>query len=219
MPTNNFFNNYKSSMEQSLIEDLVVESIKIYGIDVHYLPKRNDNIDSVFRDEELITFDSAYMIEAYIKNVDGMQGDGDFLSKFGLEIRDQITFTISRRSFQSEIIINEPLYKRPKEGDLIWFPLTSKLYKVKFVEHESVFYQLGGLQTYDISCDLFEYNNEIFNTGLPEIDNVYQPLDADIGTSAPEDVILADVQSQNEEFDTQKSVILNFSETHPWGEP
>ncbi len=205
-------------MEQNLIEDLVVESIKIHGIDLYYLPKRILSKDDIFREEELVTFNTAHPIEMYIKNVDGFEGEGDFMSKFGLEIRDRITFTVSRRSFASEILINEADFVRPREGDLIWFPLNRKMYKIQFVEHEAIFYQLGSLQTYDIVCELFEYNNETFETGIPDIDQVYGLLDVDIGTSNPEDVVLTDPNAMNEQFETDGQDILNFTEIDPFSE-
>lgn len=219
MATNFFFNNFQSSMEQNLIEDLVVESIKIYGIDLYYLPKRVVNRDTIFREEELATFNTAHPVEMYIKNVDGLEGEGDFMSKFGLEIRDRITFTVSRRSFSSEILINEADMVRPIEGDLIWFPLTRKLYKIMFVEHEAIFYQLGSLQTWDMTCELFEYNNETFDTGIPDIDQVYTLLDVNIGTAVATSVALIDSQAQNEIFETDgQSGILDFSERDPFSE-
>lgn len=219
MGTNFYFNNFQSSMEQNLIEDLVVESIKIYGIDLYYLPKRVVNRDTIFREEELATYNTAHPIEMYIKNVDGMEGEGDFMSKFGLEIRDRITFTVSRRSFASEVLINEAELVRPREGDLIWFPLTRKIYKIMFVEHEAIFYQLGSLQTWDMTCELFEYNNETFDTGIPDIDAVYAQLDVDIGTAAATSVTLTDPQAQNEEFEADgQSGILDFTEMDPFSE-
>ncbi len=205
-------------MEQNLIEDLVVESIKIYGIDLYYLPKRVVNRDTVFREEELATFNTAHPVEMYIKNVDGFEGEGDFMSKFGLEIRDRITFTVSRRSFASEVLINEADLVRPREGDLIWFPLNRKMYKIQFVEHEAIFYQLGSLQTWDMTCELFEYNNETFETGIPDIDQVYGLLDVDIGTANPEDIVLTDPNAMNQEFETDGLSILDFTEIDPFSE-
>jgi hypothetical protein len=219
MATNFFFNNFGNSMEQGLIEDLVVESIKIYGIDLYYLPKRNVARDTVFREEELVTYNAAYAIEMYIKNVDGFEGEGDFMSKFGLEIRDRITFTVSRRSFSAEILTSEADMVRPLEGDLIWFPLTRKMYKIMFVEHEAIFYQLGSLQVWDMTCELFEYNNETFETGISDIDSVYAELDVDINTAIASSVTLTDIQAQNEEFETDgQSGILDFSEMDPFSE-
>ena len=217
--TNFFFNNFQSSMEQNLIEDLVVESIKIYGIDLYYLPKRVLNRDTIFREEELATYNTAHPIEMYIKNVDGFDGEGDFISKFGIEIRDRITFTISRRSFASEVLTQEANMVRPLEGDLIWFPLNRKMYKIMFVEHEAIFYQLGSLQTWDISCELFEYNNETFDTGISDIDSVYAELDVNIGTASPEDIVLEDSNAMNQEFEIDgQSGILDFTEMDPFSE-
>ena len=219
MATNFFFNNFQSSMEQNLIEDLVVESIKIYGIDLYYLPKRVVARDTVFREEELATYNTAHPVEMYIKNVDGFEGEGDFMSKFGLEIRDRITFTVSRRSFAAEILTQEPTMVRPLEGDLIWFPLNRKMYKIMFVEHEAIFYQLGSLQTWDLTCELFEFNNETFDTGIPDIDQVYAELDVDIGTALATSIALTDVQAQNEIFEADgQSGILDFSEIDPFSE-
>ena len=218
MATSFYFNNFGNSMEQNLIEDLVVESIKIYGIDLYYLPKRVVNRDTVFREEELATFNIAHPVEMYIKNVDGFEGEGDFMSKFGLEIRDRITFTVSRRSFASEVLINEADLVRPREGDLIWFPLNRKMYKIQFVEHEAIFYQLGSLQTWDMTCELFEYNNETFETGIPDIDQVYGLLDVDIGTANPEDIVLTDPNAMNQEFETDGLSILDFTEIDPFSE-
>ena len=218
MATSFYFNNFGNSMEQNLIEDLVVESIKIYGIDLYYLPKRVVNRDTVFREEELATFNTAHPVEMYIKNVDGFEGEGDFMSKFGLEIRDRITFTVSRRSFASEVLINEADLVRPREGDLIWFPLNRKMYKIQFVEHEAIFYQLGSLQTWDMTCELFEYNNETFETGIPDIDQVYGLLDVDIGTANPEDIVLTDPNAMNQEFETDGLSILDFTEIDPFSE-
>ncbi len=217
--TNFFFNNFQSSMEQNLIEDLVVESIKIYGIELYYLPKRIVARDTIFREEELATYNVAHPIEMYIKNVDGFEGEGDFMSKFGLEIRDRVTFTVSRRSFAAEILTQESNMVRPLEGDLIWFPLTRKMYKIKFVEHEAIFYQLGSLQTWDISCELFEYNNETFDTGISDIDSVYAELDVNIGTASPEDIVLEDSNAMNQEFEIDgQSGILDFTEMDPFSE-
>lgn len=225
MPTNFFFNNFQNSMEQNLIEDLVVESIKIYGIELYYLPKRIVARDTIFREEELALYDTGYLIEMYIKNVDGFEGEGDFISKFGLEIRDRITFTVSRRSFAAEVQINEALdFTRPREGDLIWFPLSKKMYKIMFVEHESIFYQLGSLQTWDLTCELFEYNNETFDTSIEEIDAVYGALDDTVagtesgGSLGVEDVILSDPNAMNQEFESDGKNILDFTEMDPFSE-
>jgi len=184
MPTTNFyFNNYTNSMEQRLIEDLVIESIKIYGIDCYYMPRTIVNQDNVFGEDPLSKFEDAYTLEMYIKSVDGFEGDGDFLSKFGLEIRDQMVLTVSQTRFAEEITDAQTVdgIGRPGEGDLIYFPLNNKVFEVKFVEHEAVFYQMGSLQTYDLTVELFEYSHEQFNTDIDVIDSIETAYSGDTG--------------------------------------
>lgn len=167
MATSTYFSKFDQSNEQNLYEDLIIESIKIYGHDVYYIPRTLNNIDNIFGEDPISSFDASYPMEMYIKSVDGFQGEGDFVSKFGLEIRDQVVFSMSRRRFS---YLN--LSTRPKEGDLIYFPLTKKLFEIMFVEHEAFFYQTGRLQTYDITCELFSYNDENIDTGISDIDAV-----------------------------------------------
>ena len=172
MSTNFFFNNFQSSQEQLLIEDLVIESIQIYGLDCWYLPKRIVNKDNIYGEDALSEYNASYMVEMYVKNVEGFAGEGDFLSKFNVEIRDQITLTIARRTFENEVQHFEYGYTRPREGDLIFLPLNNKVFQIKFVEHEPVFYQMGALQMYDLKCELFEYSSEKMNTGFQAIDDL-----------------------------------------------
>lgn len=147
----------------------------MYGLDMYYIPRTKNNVSDVFNDVQYSTYNNPVFVEMYIQNVDGFQGDGEFLSKFGVEVRDQITFTISQRVFNQEVGIytNET---RPTEGDIIWFPLTASLYQIKYVNKKAIFYQLGALQTYDIVCELYEGNSDIFNTGIAEIDDTYNAL-------------------------------------------
>lgn len=189
MPTTNYyFNNYDYFGEQSLVESLITESIKIYGIQCYYMPRTFENSDtSVFGEDRLSKFDNAFAIEMYIKSVDGFEGEGDFLSKFGLEVRDEMILTVSRRRFSEELFADDTTpvdddegSGRPVEGDLLYFPLNGKIFQVKFVEHESIFYQMGTLQTYDIKLELFEYSNEILATGIAEIDDIGIDYSTDI---------------------------------------
>lgn len=172
MATSVYFNNFQSSQEQTLIEDLVIESIRIYGHDVYYLPRTRNAFDSIYNEDTLSSFNSSHFVEMYIKSVDGFQGDGDFISKFGLEIKDRVTFAIARRVFNDEVGAELSLI-RPREGDLIFFPLNNKIFEIKFVEHEAIFYQLGALQLYELSCELFEYSNETFTTGINIVDTLF----------------------------------------------
>lgn len=181
MATNFFFNNFFNSQEQTLVEDLIIESIKIYGLDVIYLPRKTGSVDTIFNEDKGRSYLTSIPIEMYVKNVEGFAGDGEFLSKFNLEIRDQITFTVARRTFSNEVVAAFPTLdlsdttlerERPQEGDLIYFPFNKKIFEIRFVEQEPVFYQMGSLQMYDLKCELFEYNNEVFNTGIPEVDRL-----------------------------------------------
>jgi len=169
MATNFFFNNFQSSQEQLLIENLIIESIKIYGEDMYYIPRKLNNYDEVYGADDQSSYEEAFQIELYIKSVNGFSGDGNFMSKFGLEIRDQVIFSIAQRRFYEEIgSYNAQV--RPNEGDLIYFPLNKKCFQIKFVNKFEMFYQLGSLQTFELTCELFEYSNELINTGIPEID-------------------------------------------------
>jgi len=171
MATNFFFNNYKSSQEQNLIESLVIESIRIYGEDMYYIPRNINNLDQLYTADDQSSYTSAYMVELYIKSIDGFSGDGSFMSKFGVEINDQVVFSIAQRTFINEIGAYTTLV-RPNEGDLIYFPLNNKCFQIKFVNKFEMFYQLGALQTWEMTCELFTYSDEIFNTGIPEIDRI-----------------------------------------------
>ena len=162
-------------MEQSLIEDLVVESIQIYGVDVWYLPRTIASKDDILNEDDLSTFNDAYLVEMYVKSVDGFEGEGDFLSKFGLQIRDSITMTMAQRTYELEIGISSEI-NRPREGDLIYLPLNNKFFELQHVEHEAIFYQIGSLQTYDLRAELFEYSGETFNTGDATIDNYFDNI-------------------------------------------
>jgi hypothetical protein len=229
-------------MEQTLIEDLIIESIRVYGLEVFYMPRTLVADDELFSEDVLSKFEDAYPIEMYIKSVDGFEGDGDFLSKFGLEIRDEVTLTVARRRFGEEIAAYDTTegIGRPSEGDLIYLPLNNKIFEVKFVEHEAVFYQMGSLQTFDLRCELFEYSHQILDTGIDAIDSIEDDFSGDTGfyqlmleggsNMAFEDgstvvndgyrVENADPQANNEYF-TSEAVSMDFidwSESNPFGE-
>jgi hypothetical protein len=191
----------------------------------------------VYTEDAASFYDRAYPIELYIKNVDGFQGDGDFLSKFGVEIRDRVTFTMARRIFSDEVGSNEGT-TRPYEGDLIYFPLNKKIFKIMFVEHEAIFYQLGSLQTFDVICELFEYSGETFATGIPEIDILTKKYEFDFTnaglTTETGDILVDEAeglpilfeeytqQSQilddGDMFQQQGNTFLDFTEIDPFAE-
>lgn len=169
MATNFFFNNFQASQEQLLLENLIIEAIKIYGEDVLYIPRNINNLDRLYTADDQSSYTQAIPIEMYIKSVDGFRGDGNFMSKFGLEIRDQVIFSVAQRIFYDEIGASFA-FSRPREGDLIWFPLNQKCFQIKYVNKFEMFYQLGALQTWEMTCELFEYSGEDIDTGIPEID-------------------------------------------------
>lgn len=279
MATNVYFNNFSYGREQDLVEDLTIEAIKIYGHNVKYLPRTRVNTDHLFGEDTLSTFNEAINVEMYIKNVEGFEGEGDLLSRFGLQIRDNITFTVARKRFDQAItspkILTEVGYNlvfeegdnttpsrqyltgpketnsfelegddyfntinRPQEGDLIYFPMVGKLFEIKFVEHEQIFYQTGRLQTYDVRCELFEYSSERINTGNTEIDFIEDTFSQDVlqyqftledesgvvnletgGTLLQEYTIEAtDRSANNQFFQVESESILDFSETNPFSE-
>ena len=171
MPRNVFFSQAVRS-EQNLYEDLVIESLKIFGQDVYYIPRTLVNRDDVLNEDPASRFDDAYLIEAYLENVDGFEGQGDLFSKFGLEIRDEATFVISRRQWEKIVGIfsSDLTNPKPQEGDVLFLPMTNSFFEISFVEDDSPFYQLSNLPVYRMQCSLFEYSDEDFDTGVETID-------------------------------------------------
>jgi len=273
MTTNKYFRPFTYAREQDVAEDLIIESIKIHGIDVKYLPRTLGDVDALLGEAPSSKFEYAVDIEMYIKNTQQFEGEGDFLSKFNLEIRDQITFVMARKRWEqvsNEKILTEVGYNiqveeadtgawansvalrlesgsangyaltspRPFEGDFIYFPLNKKLYEIKFVEHENIFYQHGKLYTYELTCELVDRIGDLeINTGNTAIDSIeerystdiliYQFLYEDGDTLQNEDgeYILQEyrVETQsitaNNELFTQKSFdYIDFSERNPFSE-
>lgn len=169
MGTNKYFNFYQPPTEKNLIEDLNREAIAMYGIDVVYLPRTLQKLDLIFGEDVLSKFDDYYDIEMYIKNIDRFEGQGDIFTKFGLEIKDQATFTVSRQKFDEVVGAELP---RPREGDLIYLGMTGAIYEIRFVEHKSVFWQLGDYYIYDLICEQHNYAHQDIDTGINEIDEL-----------------------------------------------
>lgn len=179
MATNFFINNFQSAQEQNLLEDLIIESIRFYGQDMYYVPRVLNNFDDIYVADDQSSYENAYPIEFYIKSVNGFSGDGNFMSKFGIEIRDQVVFSVARRVFANEVgqFTTQP---RPNEGDLIYFPLNKKCFQVKYVNQHEMFYPLGKLYTWEMTCELFEYSNEKLSTGIPDIDDLQIKYDTNM---------------------------------------
>jgi len=201
MARNRYFNQYTPvKQEQSLVEDLIIESIKIYGVDGYYLPRTHVNLDKIYGEDASMLFDDALEMEFYIKSFDGFMGQEDFLSKFGLQIDESITFVVSQKRFTQSLktsIITEYSYNmltedgdellsnrndvseydydaivRPREGDLISIPMLKGIYEIKFTQNIENFFQLGKLYTYEIRCDRLEYSSERIDTDVTEIDEI-----------------------------------------------
>jgi hypothetical protein len=166
-----------SSTEQGLIQDLINEQLRMYGVEVYYIPRKYVTEKTVIKEVIESKFDSAYPIEAYVDTYDGYEGQGTILSKFGVQPLNDLNIIISKERFEnyiSPLIKNIPdikLSTRPKEGDLIWFPLGDRLFEIKFVEHEKPFYQLQKTYVYELRCELFRYEDEIVDTSIDEIDD------------------------------------------------
>ena len=175
MATNLYFSQGRKS-EQTLYEDIIIESLKMYGQDVYYVPRELVNRDTIFGDDSTSRFDNAYRIEMYIEGVEGFDGEGDLFAKFGVEIRDAATFVLSRRRWNQLVApyeedVGRPFF-RPREGDLIFLPLSKSIFEIQKVFDETPFYQLRNLPVFRLTCELFEFSGEQFDTDIDAIDNV-----------------------------------------------
>lgn len=239
MATNLYFQNFSLSREQMLIEDLVLESISIYGHDIYYCPRTIIAKDEIYGEDALSEYKSAYFVDMYIKNYDSYEGDGQFLSKFNLEIRDQVTFTVSVRRFADEVGSIE-LIERPREGDLIYLPMADRLMQIKYVNKTPIFFQLGAIQMYDLVTEVFEYSNERLRTGVANIDILEKTFTTSMsafglytedgffitdedGFDLVQELYDLDTQSNdsfadNDEIQTESDLIIDFSETDPFSE-
>jgi hypothetical protein len=229
------------SSEQLLMEDIVIECLKIYGFDTYYIPRAAVNEDKILGEDVLNRYSSAYPLEMYLQNVTGFEGDGDLMSKFGVEIRDTATFVVARRRWDEVIARSGDavLTTRPAEGDIIYFPLTKAFFEIKRVDSTDPFFQVGKLYVYKMECELMQYSSERFDTGVSEIDNIADSDSLDINEFnlllqsgdralleeySPAGIILQSYNLttilpnvDNEDFRGEISV-LDFSERNPFGE-
>ena len=226
MATNSYFTQGTTG-EQQLVEDLVVEQIKMFGTNVYYIPRTLVGEDQVFGEDSLSSFDSAYLIEAYLENVQGFGGDGDLFSKFGVRISDQVNFIIARKRFQDLVDDNTTLVVegRPNEGDLVYFPLAGKLFQIQYVEHEQPFYQLNKIHVWGLKCELYEYSGEDLDTGVEAIDVIERNLDQTItinfaeggtGTFTAGEAVVggtSNVQAEVKSFDSANRQLQVYNRT------
>tara|TARA_Y100000310_G_scaffold150622_1_gene150128 strand:+ start:4136 stop:4966 length:831 start_codon:yes stop_codon:yes gene_type:complete len=181
MATSVYFNKGTNN-EQYLYEDLIVEQLKVFGHDVYYLPRTLIKEDTLFGEDVLSKFDDAYGIEMFMEQVEGYGGEKELVSKFGLEIRDEATFVVSRRRWISLIGQDSNLIvaPRPNEGDLIYFPRLQKLFEINFVDHDDPFFQVDNLPVYKLYCSTFEYSSEQLDTGIAAIDVIEDESSLDV---------------------------------------
>jgi hypothetical protein len=246
MATNFFFDQLENDAEQELLADLIEESIQIHGHDVIYIVRTLLDYDPLYGADDQSLYQDTYDCEMYIKSVHGFGSDKDFLNQFGANIRDEVVFSVSARAFntnvgqpaKSYIDVNGAVqpFVRPREGDLIYFPLNKKCFKITFVDSREMFYQLGSLYTFELTCELFEYSGEKFNTSIPEIDDIYklstnivdsalQTDDGDILTTDDGDTIVDsydleknDPAAQNDFFKDDFDSFVDWSEVDPFSE-
>ena len=171
MATNPYFNKFKNKAEQTLVQDIVDESIKIHGVDMVYALRSLQNEDELFGEDRLPKFQDGRELEMYVESYDGFEGEGEVMTQFGLDIKDEMTLTLSKRRF-SEVFADKTDVKYPREGDLIYFPLMDGMFEVNFVEREQNFFNFGKTFTYQIKCSLFKYSGEEIDTGFDRIDGV-----------------------------------------------
>lgn len=229
------------SSEQLLMEDIIIECLKIYGFDTYYIPRATVNEDKILGEDVLNQYTSAYPLEMYMQNVTGFEGDGDLLTKFGVEFRDTATFVVARRRWDEVIARSGDavLTTRPAEGDIVYFPLTKAFFEIKRVDATDPFFQVGKLYVYKLQCELMQFSSERFDTGVSEIDSIADGDSLDINEFnlllesgdralleeySPAGIVLQSYNLStimpnvdNEDFRGEISV-LDFSERNPFGE-
>lgn len=245
MATNVYFSQ-GTYTEQNLVQDLIVESLKIYGKDMYYIPRSLYAKDAVLGEDPLSRFEHAFPLEMYIEDIDGFQGQGVFLQKFGIQVEKTATFVVARKRWNQMVgkYNVSILPNRPSEGDLVYFPMTRGLFEIKFVEGQDPFYEIGNLYVYKLRMELFNYSSERIETGIAEVDEIesvyslntlnYKIINEDgttaivLETSAAGsiDYLLdesLDVDSMepfasNREIVDASDPIIDFTESNPFGE-
>ena len=213
----NIYFGQGSKNEQFLLEDLIIESISIWGQDFYYIPRTLIAKDEILGEDRLSEFKTAYPIEMYLETVDGFEGQGAFIQKFGLMMEQSATLTLARRRWEQLVgrFGEAQLPNRPCEGDLLYFPLSGGMFEIKFVQHQDPFYQLGKLYVYKLNIELFQYASERITTGVPEID-VFETLKTFDTTKQP-DVDEPESFGDNNKFKEEKVGVV-FNANNPFGD-
>jgi hypothetical protein len=213
----NVYFTHGTKNEQYLLEDLIIESISIWGQEFYYIPRTLVAKDDIFGEDRLSQFKNAYNIDMYLENVDGFEGQGAFIQKFGLMMEQSATLTVARRSWERLVGKNGTavIPNRPAEGDLLYYPLTKGLFEIKFVEHQDPFYQLKKLYVYRLQVELFQYSSEKIDTGIEAID-VFETLKT-FDVTQQTDIDVPDSYGNNNEFKKQ-AIDVVFNNNNPFGD-
>jgi hypothetical protein len=238
MPTSTAFNNFNNSGEQKLLEDLIIEQIQVFGVDMYYLPRSENHYSQLFGFDDQSSYESATLIEMYVNSPgDDFSSSGTFMSKFSDEIRDELSFSIAERTFTKEVTDNYPDIIKPKQGDLVYYPLDKKLFKITFVNTKALPYPMGSLPIYRLSLELFDYSNEFFSTGIDELDVIEKDYSTNIldyaivdqnGTPLRDSLgnyivsykydLHEITNADNEDLQQEALELLDFTEENPFGE-
>lgn len=243
MATNFYFQsgtNIGTTNEQRLVEDLIIEAIQIKGHDIYYMPRTTVTPDHILGEDIMSKFTQVYPIEMYLNNVQGWEGDGELMSKFGIQVTDQATFVVSKRRWEDAVAsqatsLQLPL--RPAEGDLLYFAKTKAFFEIKYVNHLDPFFQIGKFYVYSLQCELYQYSSETIDTGNAEIDAraaektqdmfAFRLLNQTGGaflTQSGTPLILASSSETEDSFDdttpfqTEALDVIDFDVVDPFGE-
>jgi len=202
------FTHHNSAVEQTLVTNLVAESIQIVGFDVNYLPRTRNNVDTLFDDAENNSFNTAYTIEMYFgqDTINGFGGGGDIITRFGFEVTDTCQLVCSMSRFTEVVTAGDSSIVRPREGDLVFLPLSKQIYEITFTEDMVPFFQLGKNYIWQMECSLFKYAEDTMDTGITEVDNL------ETGTTPTDNF----TQSTAIETDADGGIV-DFTETNPFG--
>jgi len=238
MPVSPFFSNINSLKEQKLVDDLVNEATRQRGIDVYYLPRTIKNEDTIYLADTVSEYNDNFLTEMYIKDFNNYNPPNEFMSKFGIEFRDDLTLSCPLTAFAKNVIRYNPTYQRPQESDLIYIPFLSRIFVIKYVDYKPIFFALGTQYYYDLKLEVWEYSSEALNTGIPDIDNIQVKFTMDSQDwqlLTNDEFFIADnngyalVQGQfdfsaqnaiqdNDEIEKEANVIVDFSESNPFSE-
>lgn len=241
MTVNHYFQSGRSigsSNEQDLVESLIIECLQIYGFDVFYIPRKSVNPDLILNEDVLNKYEGAIQIEMYLESNMGFEGEGSLLTKFGVELRDQATFIVSKRRWNTVVSQHTEFPSRPAEGDIIYFPLTKSYFEIRKNYARNPFFQIGKLYVWKLECELMQFSSEIFDTGNTEIDSINDVtldvrafgLDTESGlplelegnasstlTVEEYEIENSDPLAQNDKFNSEIDIV-DFSESNPFGD-